>query len=307
MEKKMNKPLISVIVPIYNVAPYVRECLDSVINQTYKNLQIILVNDGSTDESESIAREYLSDERIELVCTKNGGLSRARNTGLEKAIGEYIYFIDSDDYIDLRFLEEMVEIARKYKIELVCNDQIVYFDRHQQKLRAAILPVLLQPNQSNIHIGGAVWRCLFARSLLERSAVKFLEDKVYEDEGFLYMVFPFCEAFVRYCGKPYFYRQREESIMGRHRNFRSYDLLDVYEAIYCFYQKNDFLNKFQLPNHFLYECALGYKNEKEYLRNAKILSKRLNLPNPIPPLPKRLMQQVRVWCRQFICEGKKVK
>ena len=100
----MNKPLISVIVPIYNVAPYVRECLDSVINQTYKNLQIILVNDGSTDESESIAREYLSDERIELVCTKNGGLSRARNTGLEKAIGEYIYFIDSDDYIDLRFI-----------------------------------------------------------------------------------------------------------------------------------------------------------------------------------------------------------
>lgn len=127
----MNKPLISVIVPIYNVAPYVRECLDSVINQTYKNLQIILVNDGSTDESESITREYLSDERIELVCTKNGGLSRARNIGLEKAIGEYIYFIDSDDYIDLRFLEEMVEIARKYKIELVCNDQIVYFDRHQ--------------------------------------------------------------------------------------------------------------------------------------------------------------------------------
>ena len=88
------KELISVIIPVYNVAGYIRECLDSIKKQTYKNLEIILVDDGATDESGAICDEYaLLDERIQVIHKKNGGLSDARNCGMEKASGEYFYFL----------------------------------------------------------------------------------------------------------------------------------------------------------------------------------------------------------------------
>lgn len=109
-----KNPKIYIIIPIYNVEPYLRECLDSVVNQTYKNLRIILVNDGSTDNSEAIAREYLSDERVTLISKENGGQSSARNLGLKEAYLEgddedYILFLDSDDYLSLSYVESMVD------------------------------------------------------------------------------------------------------------------------------------------------------------------------------------------------------
>ena len=273
-------PLISVIIPIYNVAPYLRECLDSVVSQTYKNLQIILINDGSSDESEKIAQEYLSDERVELVSVENGGLSKARNIGLSQARGEYIYFMDSDDYISQGFLEEMMQVAERFGVEFVCNDQIVRFGVGEIAYKERVEPKEIGVDSQSIILGGAVWRCLFAKSLLQRSGVRFLEGKIYEDEAFLYMNLPFVKKFVKYCGEPYFYRQRENSIMSHHKKFRSYDLLDVFEAIYRFYQERGFLQKLKPPYYFLYQCALGYQNEQEYLRRAKQLAKTLHIPPP---------------------------
>ena len=93
-----TSPLISVIVPVYNVAPFLRRCLDSIINQIYKNIEIVLVNDGSTDNSAEILNEYkLKDPRIKIIQQRNGGLSNARNTGISNSKGTYITFIDSDD------------------------------------------------------------------------------------------------------------------------------------------------------------------------------------------------------------------
>lgn len=270
-------PLLSVIIPIYNVAPYLRECLDSVISQTYKNLQIILINDGSSDESEKIAQEYLSDERVELVSVKNGGLSKARNIGLAQAKGEYIYFIDSDDYISQGFLEEMMQIAERFGVEFVCNDQIVRFGVSEIAYKERVEPKEIEIDSQSIILGGAVWRCLFAKSLLQRSGVRFLEGKIYEDEAFLYMNLPFVKKFVRYCGEPYFYRQRENSIMSDHKKFRSYDLLDVFEAIYLFFQEKGFLKTLNPPYYFLTKSAKGYENEQEYLQKAKQLVKTLGI------------------------------
>lgn len=111
---------ISIIVPIYNVEKYVRQCIESIINQTYKNLQIILVDDGSTDTSGLICDEYASiDDRIEVIHKKNGGLVTARKIGLQKAKGEYIGFVDGDDYIDDNMYESLLGYILKKDVDMV--------------------------------------------------------------------------------------------------------------------------------------------------------------------------------------------
>ncbi len=103
-----DNPLISVVIPVYKVEKYLRECVDSVINQTYKNLDIILVDDGSPDKCPAICDEYAEkDTRVRVIHRKNGGLSAARNSGIDIARGEYITFIDSDDYVSRVYVEQL--------------------------------------------------------------------------------------------------------------------------------------------------------------------------------------------------------
>ena len=103
-----NSPsLVSIIIPIYNVENYLEQCIISVVHQTYKNLEIVIVNDGSTDNSENIILDYLKkDNRIVYIKKKNGGLSSARNSGLDKCKGKYVSFVDSDDTLDTKFIKE---------------------------------------------------------------------------------------------------------------------------------------------------------------------------------------------------------
>ena len=137
MEK--TTPKVSVIIPVYNVEQYLRECLDSVVNQTLKDIEIICVNDGSTDNSLVILEEYAAkDERIKIVNKENGGLSSARNCAIPLARGEYIGFVDSDDWIDLDFYEKLYNTAKKYKAEIACanlyrvsNTKSKYFVKHR--------------------------------------------------------------------------------------------------------------------------------------------------------------------------------
>ena len=109
---KLEIPLISVIIPVYNTEKYLRTCLDSIVNQTHSNLQIILIDDGSTDNSGLICDEYAQkDSRIICVHQQNGGVSKARNEGLKIATGDYIHFPDSDDYLDLDTYEYLLKIS----------------------------------------------------------------------------------------------------------------------------------------------------------------------------------------------------
>lgn len=115
--------MISIIVPIYNVEKYLSKCIKSIINQTYKDLEIILVDDGSTDNSGKICDEFaIKDNRIKVIHKKNAGVSSARNQGLDKANGDYIAFVDSDDYIEKDMYEKMVNVMNKYDVDIVsCN------------------------------------------------------------------------------------------------------------------------------------------------------------------------------------------
>ncbi|MCC3671239.1 glycosyltransferase family 2 protein [Terrisporobacter mayombei] len=122
--------LVSVIVPVYNVEKYIRKCLNSIISQTYSNMEIIIVNDGSTDNSDEIIRNnYLTDERVKYFVKENGGLSSARNYGIEKSSGEFICFIDSDDWIRNDYIEVMYNTVLKDQSDVViCNMQYIYED-----------------------------------------------------------------------------------------------------------------------------------------------------------------------------------
>src|SRR5699024_3815218 len=111
---------VTVIVPVYNVEDYLEKCIDSLLNQTYKNLEIILVNDGSTDDSANICDRYShQDERVKVFHRNNGGLSDARNAGLKNVTGDYITFIDSDDYAETILIEEALKAIKKYNSEVV--------------------------------------------------------------------------------------------------------------------------------------------------------------------------------------------
>ena len=115
---------VSIIVPVYNVEEYLRKCLDSLVNQTYQNIEIIVVNDGTKDNSQSIVDEYKKkySKIIKSYIKENGGLASARNYGVDKATGEYIMFVDSDDYIDTKMVEKLVKTANKKHSDIVVSN-----------------------------------------------------------------------------------------------------------------------------------------------------------------------------------------
>ena len=120
--------LVTIVVPVYNVKLYLLRCLESLVTQTHRTLEIILVNDGSTDGSEAICKEWVKrDDRIRLIEQENQGLGEARNKGLSLAQGKYVAFVDSDDWVQAEFIESMLVVAEKNQAELiVCNYQKVY-------------------------------------------------------------------------------------------------------------------------------------------------------------------------------------
>ena len=116
----MNKPRISIVVPVYNVEEYLEECIESIIKQSYPNIQIILVDDGSTDSSGLICDKYAqNDSRIEVIHQNNAGVVEARKAGLKRTIGEYVGFVDGDDYIDENMYERLLEYALQENVDIV--------------------------------------------------------------------------------------------------------------------------------------------------------------------------------------------
>ncbi|WP_404330366.1 glycosyltransferase family 2 protein [Mesobacillus maritimus] len=131
----MNTPLVSVVVPIYNAERYLNKCIDSIINQTYSNIEIILVNDGSSDSSLEICSSYESDNRVKLINKKNEGLSSARQTGIDAASGDYLCTVDSDDYINNDFIEKMTWKISKESSDICVCETRVYSEDHPKYVR----------------------------------------------------------------------------------------------------------------------------------------------------------------------------
>ena len=217
--------MVSVIIPVYNVEKYLEEALESVINQSLKDIEIIVINDGSTDRSLRIIKEYANkDKRIKIINQKNQGLSIARNMGIEKAKGKYICFMDSDDYIDLKTLEICYKKCEKYKLEMVCFDAFLFSSIENFKYIAnydrSFIEVnkiftgreftrLCLKNKKNI-----VSSCLyfFKREILYKEKLKFYSGIQYEDNLFSTILFDKVERLMYINKQFYFRRYRENSI-----------------------------------------------------------------------------------------------
>ena len=214
----MNK-LVSIIVPIYNVEQFLDRCIDSVVKQTYKNLEIILVNDGSTDSSLEICKRWKNkDKRIILVNKKNGGLSDARNSGIDKSNGEFLYFLDSDDFIENNTIELMMKKMAEHNSEIVISNRYHYYDNGKKiiKFKMEKNDLILDTETSLFELNNFKYydmsACskLFKKDLFEQ--IRFPIKKLCEDFYVMYKILEKSKKIIYISTPLYYYYQREGSI-----------------------------------------------------------------------------------------------
>lgn len=219
----MFQALISIIVPIYKVEPYLRRCIDSVVNQSYTNLEIILVDDGSPDNCPKICDEYAAkDNRIVVIHKENGGLSDARNAGLNICKGEYVYFIDSDDFISHQAIETLYQGCIKYSADIVVGNYISFCNEHEISLHekkdefntisfdeAIRMQVPLGHKFTQIVVA---WNKLIKTTLAKSHP--FPKGLLYEDNFTTYKYFYQTKAIITN-SILYYYQNRQDSIVNR--------------------------------------------------------------------------------------------
>jgi len=192
---KTKKNIVSIIVPVYNSGKYLHECIESILKQTYHNIEVILVNDGSTDESLNICKEYKRmDKRINLINKNNSGVSDTRNEGIQNSNGAYISFIDSDDYIEETMIEEMVNCIEKKKTDLVvCNYKLDYSGKILEKsprltsgdyLVKDINGKLIDDGTLTGILFGSVCFCLYKRTIIDNNSIQFDPKIKINEDGF---------------------------------------------------------------------------------------------------------------------------
>lgn len=234
---------ISVVIPVYNVERYIKECLESLLNQTYENLEIICIDDGSTDRSGWICDQYAKkDSRIKIIHQKNSGAGAARNKGIDYASGDYIAFVDSDDYIEKTMYEELhkalicnnAQIAGCETISLF-QDKINYPNTTEQEIIFSGLDMLSLSSQH--------WKYyimvnkLFSKDVVD--SVRFPEGNIIDDGFFTYQIIARASKVV-WCDKAlYFYRQRKSSAMNK----KEYQLKRDYDAVKLFKERLEFVKE----------------------------------------------------------------
>jgi len=285
-------PLISVIVPIYNVEKYLNRCVDSLINQTYNRLEIILVDDGSPDNCPAICDNYeKKDSRIRVIHKKNGGLSDARNAGMRVAAGEYIGFIDSDDYVSADFFETLLNTMLKENSDIVeCSVVKFYednkFDNYKDDMAVKTCSAVESLSEliSEGHFHRHVWNKLYKTRLVHD--VPYAVGKLNEDEFWTYRIFGKAEKVTRINKTMYYYFQRKGSIMGESYSLRRLDALEGklnrQKYIDKSYPELSCLAKVDLYGScmFAYQSALKYmsgKDKKAACKKIRAYKKQCNI------------------------------
>ena len=301
-----EQKLISVVIPVYNVEKYIRESLDSIINQTYKNLQIILIDDGSTDSSGSICDEYAaSDDRITVIHQKNAGAGAAKNTGLDLIQGEYFSIIDSDDYIELNMYEKMVCYMENYRVDVVqclfrnvfvnCKVDRKYIIKSngiRKVSRNKFLKEYLYDWKYAIF-----WNKLFKTSLLKN--IRFPIGRKIDDEFFTYKLICNSEHIVNTQDVFYNYRMRQSSVMNENADKRL-----ILDRIDCFVERYEYVSERFPELEVLYyqklaDALIYYKNI--VLDDIEALN---SLINKYPLKKRSIIDKIifRIMSRRFITD-----
>lgn len=301
----MNRTLISIIVPVYNVESYLKFCIDSLISQTYKNIEIILVNDGSTDRSKKICEDYANqDNRIILINQKNKGLSGARNTGVKNCNGEYLTFVDSDDYIDKDYIECLYNmIDSNIKISMCQLDVATNYNTKNNICDNYDKAVISKRNffLNSLSDNRYLSSCgkLFHISLFDN--VIFPEGKLHEDIYVLGEIISKVDYIAFINNKKYFYIKRGNSITTNRFNEKKFDLIEAanrYTSIILEHYPDLYNNTIVFRNHQISSLVkqMSYDDYKKYNFFIKKLinSSRKNLKivisdNTIPLNEKLLM------------------
>ena len=278
----LKQDLITVVIPIYNVEKYLKKCIESIIGQTYKDLEIILVDDGSPDNSGKICDEYANiDKRINVIHKENGGLSDARNYGIMNAHGKYIVFIDSDDYVENQYIELLYKaiILNNTKISQCGikkinekNDIIGYFNYGENQIKKSkeLIIDLYGGKWENI----VVWNKMYLRELFNN--IKFPKGKIHEDEFVTYKLL-FLSNEISVINKClYNYMQSNESITGRKFYLNRLDILDALEERLIFFEKSkeEELYKETLEN-YLNTIKMCYFEVRKNINKSKKIQKYL--------------------------------
>lgn len=280
-------PKVSLIIPVYNVENYIEKCLNSVVNQTLKDMEVIIVNDGSKDSSKQKIEKYLKKyPRIKYLEKENGGLSDARNYGMQYATGEYIAFLDSDDYVEETMYEEMYNVAQKEAADMVeCNFIWEYPDKKREDIGSVYNSKREMVEKARV----VAWNKLIKRELLEKTCVKFPIGLRYEDVEFFYKLVPYLEkvSFVKKCFVHYI--QRGNSIANT-QNIRTKEIFTVLQNVILYYRENGFYDEYKDELEFIYVrfllcsslkriCKIQNKEERNLALDETWNNITLNFPN----------------------------
>lgn len=306
----MEEELISVIVPVYNVENYIERCLNSIINQTYKNIEIVCVNDGSTDNSLNILNDFQKkDSRIKIISQENQGLSEARNVGIKNSSGKYIGFVDSDDWVDLDYYEKLHKALIDSKSDFACAN-IKFFDNGK------ISYIKFQQNQIfsefdkkiDNYKNGSVCDKLYKKSLFLDNDIKFIKGYFYEDNIVLLQLTYYSKKIVTINTVSYYYFKNNNSIT-REKNSekelkRQQDMYYMCEVILnYFYNKNVSKKVIKSIKKFLFRAfasVLLDKNSIYYNKTKKLFGFKYIIIKRLKILRIKIVSKIPKFIKVFI-------
>ena len=257
---------ISIIVPIYNAEKYIEKCVESLLNQTKKELELILINDGSTDQTDEILKKY-KDKRIKYFKNKNQGIGKTRNFGIDKATGKYIMFVDSDDYLESTACEELYNKAEKDKSDIVvCDFYKIYANGEKEEIKLPSFKTTTLEKKPNLltDINLAPWNKLYKSTLIKENNITFVENLKYEDAPFVAETLDKSEKISKlnqYLNYYVIHGNSETTV----RDKRVFDILKIIDLIRKYFKDKDYakesLNK--LTVRMLTNYNIQQRNQKD--------------------------------------------
>ena len=299
---KIENPKISIIVPVYKVEKWIHQCIDSLINQTLKDIEIICIDDGSPDNCGKILDNYAKqDDRITVIHQKNKGVSSARNAGIDKSKGEYITFVDSDDYVEKEAYETAYKWAKEDNVDLLQMGHRTFKDgeeekniKHKNFSNSKVLNLEEFLKKNNYF----VWSKIFKSEIIKRDNIKFVESiPLAEDTCFSHMVFPGARKFKVIPGKFYNYRIREGSAV-RTWNREKFDnkyMLDIIHSVYDSWNKRNLIEgREHILLKYIFDTIKSHITKSDYADEIlNLINEKLNSEKVLAKCPSWIKEEIK--------------